>query len=239
MQLFYHAQISASTASFSFEKEESQHIVKVLRKKEGDLLHITNGKGMRFEGQISLASAKRCEVLITNFTEIKKHPYHLHLVVAPTKMNERYEWFLEKAVEIGVDEITPIICQNSERKTIKNERFEKIILSAMKQSLQYHLPILHPTISSSDFFEQMKNEKGSKFIAHCQENEKKALASEIQSIPERLTILIGPEGDFSAFEIQKALSENFTPISLGNNRLRTETAAIVACHTVSVMSSLT
>ena len=166
-------------------------------------------------------------------------PYYLHLVVAPTKMNERYEWFLEKATEIGVDEITPIICEHSERTTIKVERFEKLLLSAMKQSLQCYLPKLNAPIASAQFFKTMQTDSSAKYIAHCQENEKRLLSRALKSFPERITVLIGPEGDFSTNEINTALQQAFVPISLGDTRLRTETAAIVACHTVAVINELT
>ena len=209
-----------------------------MRKKQGDTLHITNGKGFLFEGQLSFASPKQCEVSILKCQQQIHRPYHLHLVVAPTKMNERYEWFLEKATEIGIDEITPIICQHSERTSLKLERFEKIILSAMKQSLQCYLPTLNPPITSATFFKQMMTDTSDKYIAHCQENEKILLSHALTPLSERITILIGPEGDFSDEEINTAIAQGFRPISLGETRLRTETAAIVACHTVLTVNEL-
>jgi 16S rRNA (uracil1498-N3)-methyltransferase len=151
------------------------------------------------------------------------------LAVAPTKMNERYEWFLEKATEIGIQEITPIICEHSERKVIKTDRFQKILESAMKQSLHYYLPKLNEPIAYKDFIKKEFN--GQKFIAHCEETDKKSLKNELE-VCEDVTILIGPEGDFSIKEIQLAIESSFIPVSLGNTRLRTETAAIVACHSV-------
>lgn len=238
MQLFYHPNIDKNTSNCLFDKEESQHIAKVLRKKQGDTLHITNGKGFLFEGQLRFASPKQCEVSILKCQEQIHRPYHLHLVVAPTKMNERYEWFLEKATEIGVDEITPIICQHSERTSLKLERFEKIILSAMKQSLQCYLPTLNPPITSAVFFKQMMTDTSDKYIAHCQENEKILLSHALTPLSERITILIGPEGDFSDEEINTAIAQGFRPTSLGDTRLRTETAAIVACHTVLTVNEL-
>ncbi len=240
MQLFYHESIDTSSVNCFFNKEESQHIAKVLRKKEGDILYLTNGKGLLFEGKLIFASPKQCEVAILKCIKKAHRPYYLHLVVAPTKMNERYEWFLEKATEIGVDEITPIICEHSERTTLKTERFQKIILSAMKQSLQYYLPKLNEPISSKIFFEQEADslKSSSKFIAHCQEDNKVLLSHALNIPSEHITILIGPEGDFSDKEITTALQQNFQPISLGENRLRTETAAVVACHTVAIISEL-
>ena len=229
MQLFYNPEIQANSNAFSFDKEESKHIVKVLRKKEGDILHVTNGLGELFSTEIILASEKKCTVQITTTEKFPKHDFYLHLVVAPTKMNERYEWFLEKATEIGIDEITPIICEHSERKAIKTERFEKIVQSAMKQSNQFHLPKLNEAISFKDFINQ--THEGQLFIAHCEETEKRLLKEAITS-KQHYTILIGPEGDFSEKEIKLALDKQFVPVSLGNTRLRTETAAVVACHSV-------
>ncbi len=229
MQLFYFKDISEIDSSFSFDKEESKHIIKVLRKKEGDILFVTNGLGVLFKTEISLASDSKCTVKIFSFEKQEKSKYHLHLVVAPTKMNERFEWFLEKATEIGVHEITPMICDHSERKVIKSERFDKILLSAMKQSNQYFLPKFNDSISFNNFVK--REVKGQKFIAHCEELKKKSFKNSVVANQD-VTILIGPEGDFSVKEIQLALENKFIPVTLGNTRLRTETAAIVACHSV-------
>lgn len=229
MQLFYNPTINASITSFVFDKEESKHIIKVLRKKENDILHVTNGLGFLFETKISIASDSKCTVEIISFEQQEKSKFHLHLAVAPTKMNERYEWFLEKATEIGIQEITPIICEHSERKIVKTERFLKIIESAMKQSLHYFLPKLNEPITFKEFIK--KEQKGQKFIAHCEETGKKSLKNEL-NLGADCTILIGPEGDFSVKEIQLALDNQYIPVSLGSTRLRTETAAIVACHSI-------
>lgn len=234
MQLFYNEFVEENSTEIIFDKEESKHIVKVLRKHLGDILYITNGKGVLFEAKIISDNEKKCVVTICNSEVKPKKRYYLHLVVAPTKMNERYEWFLEKATEIGVDEITPIICEHSERTSVKTDRFDRIILSAMKQSLQTYKPILNPPISFSDFLKKEWN--FSKFIAHCQETDKKEFATELQKkSTEKNLILIGPEGDFSSSEIEKALQKGFKPVLLGKTRLRTETAAVVACHTISVV----
>lgn len=233
MQLFYFKDINEQSSSFSFDKEESKHISKVLRKKEGDILFVTNGLGFLFKTEIAIASDSKCTVTIVSFEKQEQSKLHLHLAVAPTKMNDRYEWFLEKATEIGVQEITPIICDHSERKVIKTERFDKILLSAMKQSNQYFLPILNEPIAFKEFVKKQFN--GQKFIAHCEETDKKTLKS-VLKLSEDCTILIGPEGDFSVKEIEIALEKQFIPISLGNTRLRTETAAVVACHTVVLMN---
>jgi 16S rRNA (uracil1498-N3)-methyltransferase len=229
MQLFYNSTLEPNDTSFIFDKEESKHIIKVLRKKEGDILFITNGLGFLFKAEISVASDSKCTVKIIHSQQQKAPSFQLHLAVAPTKMNERYEWFLEKATEIGIQQITPIICDHSERKVVKTERFLKILESAMKQSLHYYLPILNEPITFKDFVK--KEQTGQKMIAHCEESDRKSLKNELKPNT-NCTILIGPEGDFSVKEIQLALDNNYIPVSLGNTRLRTETAAIVACHSV-------
>ena len=233
MQLFYNPEITEDTTLFSFSKEESKHIVKVLRKAANDTLQITNGKGWLFTAQINVADIKNCAVTIVA-KELKiKRDYNLHLAVAPTKMNDRYEWFLEKATEIGINSITPIICDHSERKIIKSERFDKILQSAMKQSLNSYLPKLNKAIAFKNFITQ--DFKGDLFIAHCEDTDKKSLKSQLK--PKRdITILIGPEGDFSVKEIEMAIENNFIPVTLGETRLRTETAAIVACHSVAFVN---
>mgnify|MGYP000088384090 CR=1 FL=1 len=234
MQLFYSPNINSNEEQFTFSKEESKHIIRVLRKQEGDVLAITDGNGHLFHVEVTLADAKNCIVKINSKETIQQHNYKLHIAIAPTKMNDRMEWFLEKATEIGIDEITPIFCDNSERKVIKKERFEKIIQSAMKQSLQMQLPKLNDALSFKEFINTSHN--GQLFIAHCEEQNKKVLRSELKP-NEQYTILIGPEGDFSTKEIETALTKKFTPVSLGNTRLRTETAGIVACHTVALINN--
>jgi 16S rRNA (uracil1498-N3)-methyltransferase len=229
MQLFYKPNINESTETFSFDKEESKHIIKVLRKKDTDILFVTNGLGLLFKTEITLASDSKCTVQILSFEKTLTPKHKLHLAVAPTKMNDRYEWFLEKATEIGIHEITPVFCDRSERKVINPERFEKIILSAMKQCNQMYLPKLNPAISLKEFLK--KEDTGTLLIAHCEETNKKSLKSILQPNTD-YTILIGPEGDFSNKEIELALDKNYIPVSLGETRLRTETAAIVACHSV-------
>lgn len=241
MQLFYNSKISLETKQITFDKIESKHIVHVLRKTEGDILKITNGKGFLFDAEISFVNGKKCNAIIIN-SEKKTKPwnYYLHIAIAPTKNNDRIEWFLEKATEIGIDEITPIICSNSERRVVKLERFEKIIQSAMKQSLKFTLPKLNAPVKLNEFIK--KKFEGKICIAHCEhfykssrQGEKNTLKSIINP-SEKSTILIGPEGDFSSVEIQKALTNKFIPISLGESRLRTETAALVAVNIVSFIN---
>lgn len=234
MQLFYNFEITENTSQFSFNKEESRHLVKVLRKTINDKVHITNGKGWLFTAQIIVPNIGKCTVEIISKSFQKKHPYNLHLAVAPTKMNDRYEWFLEKATEIGIDTITPIICDNSERKLIKPDRFERILQAGMKQSLQCYLPKLNEAILFKDFLAQKL--EGDLFIAHCEETNKKTLKSVLINTND-ITILIGPEGDFSVKEIEEALKNNFIPVTLGKTRLRTETAAVVACHSVAFLNN--
>jgi 16S rRNA (uracil1498-N3)-methyltransferase len=213
MQLFYNKDISSNDSQFTFDKTESRHIVKVLRKKDDDILHITNGKNELFTVKIILANDKRCLVKIIN-SEAKSKPwnYHLHVAIAPTKNNDRLEWFLEKVTEIGIDEITPIICSNSERTVLKTDRLEKIIQSAMKQSLKFVLPKLNEPVKFSEFINQ--DFEGGLFIAHCEEQDKKSFSKEIKP-NQNITVLIGPEGDFNPNEIAKAIAEKFVPVTLG------------------------
>ena len=168
MQLFYNPTIDETTKTVIFDKLESRHIVKVLRKNQGDVLQITNGVGFLFDAKITIASDKKCVAeIIKSEAKPKQWNYELHVAIAPTKNNDRFEWFLEKATEIGIDEITPIICQNSERKVVKLDRFEKIIQAAMKQSLKFTLPKLNEPVKFTDFLEQKF--EGKICIAHCED----------------------------------------------------------------------
>ncbi|MEX1382268.1 16S rRNA (uracil(1498)-N(3))-methyltransferase [Lutibacter sp.] len=234
MQLFYNSEITDQSKQFTFDKTESRHIVRVLRKKEGDTILITNGLGDLFTSEIEIANDKRCLVKILESKSHKKPwNYYLHIAIAPTKLNDRFEWFLEKATEIGVDEITPIICDHSERKILKLDRMEKIVNSAAKQSLKFHFPKLNEPITFNQFINSEFN--GHLFIAHCESTSKKSLKSALKPAT-KTTILIGPEGDFSTKEIQQSLEHNFIPVSLGESRLRTETAGIVAVHSVNFIN---
>lgn len=233
MQLFFTPEINENSKTFSFNKDESRHIVKVLRKTKGDLLNITNGKGWLFEAEILQPDQKQCIVSIISKTKQDPRSYQVHLAVAPTKMNDRFEWFLEKATEIGIDKITPLLCEHSERRVIKKERYEKVVQAATKQSLHYYMPELHDLVSFDDFIKS--DFQGEKYIAHCEETEKRSLKTELKP-DTNVCILIGPEGDFSSREIEEALKHGFKPITLGDTRLRTETAAIVACHAVAFIN---
>jgi len=234
MQLFFDSHIKNTDKQFTFDKIESKHIVRVLRKKEGDVLFITNGKGWLFSSSISNANDKKCTVVIQNAQKIENPlHYNLHIAIAPTKNNQRFEWFLEKATEIGITEITPLICEHSERKVIKKERLEKVLIAAMKQSKRFYLPKFNEAISFKQFMNNEHN--GQKFIAHCEETGKQSLKNQLKEQIDVL-ILIGPEGDFSLSEIALALDKKFKPVSLGKSRLRTETAGIVATHSVAFVN---
>lgn len=234
MQLFYHPQCDTTTEEVRFSKEESRHITKVLRKRVGDHITLTNGTGWIFTLEITSDHPKECAGQVIETQEQAPMGYELHLAVAPTKNNDRFEWFLEKATEIGITSITPILCDHSERKVIKAERFEKILQTAMKQSLRAYLPKLQPMTSFSDFIQQ-SHAHSKRMIAHCEEVEKSSLKQALQPGNNGL-ILIGPEGDFSESEITQAAKAGFTPITLGDSRLRTETAALVACQNVAFIN---
>ncbi|MBW2937896.1 16S rRNA (uracil(1498)-N(3))-methyltransferase [Aureisphaera sp. CAU 1614] len=231
MNLFYQGNLSETSQNIIFDKDESRHIFKVLRHKLGDTLHITNGLGILFTAELVEVSQKQCLAVVNEAVKKAPLPYYLHIAVAPTKNNDRFEWFLEKATEIGISEITPILCDHSERKVIKVDRFERIIESAMKQSLKMYKPKLNELTSFSGFIKLQSNFNGIKCIAHCEDSEKELLKNLVQPKSNNI-ILIGPEGDFSYTEIALAQKNDFSPISLGESRLRTETAAISACHTV-------
>ncbi|GEQ86311.1 ribosomal RNA small subunit methyltransferase E [Patiriisocius marinistellae] len=232
MQLFYNSTLTPSSSQIIFEKDESRHIIKVLRKQVGDILDLTDGYGNFYKATLESSNPKQCIAHIKGVEAQPKPEYNLHLAVAPTKLNDRYEWFLEKATEIGITQITPIICDHSERKVIKPERYEKIIQSAAKQSLKAYFPILNDAVSFKEFICTASEIETHRYIAHCEDAKKQSLKS-VLKFQKDITILIGPEGDFSTSEIEFALKNNFDAIHLGKNRLRTETAAIVACHSVS------
>jgi len=231
MQIFYTPELTGD--NFTLNETESKHAIRVLRLNTGDIIQLVDGKGGYYTARITEPNPKRCQIeVITKEENFGKRKSYLHIAVAPTKNIDRFEWFLEKATEIGIDEITPLICEHSERKVIKDDRLEKVIVSAMKQSIKAYLPKLNPLTLFDELIGQPF--KGNKFIAHCYEQNKKQLKEEITPNSSNL-ILIGPEGDFSEHEVDQALRNNFIPISLGNSRLRTETAAIVACHTSNLL----
>ncbi len=232
MTLFY---VPNLTSGLVLPEEESLHAVKVLRLQTGDEIIVVDGVGGYHKARITLPHHKRCGFeIIETIEEFGKRDYKLHIAIAPTKNIERLEWFIEKATEIGIDEITPIICRFSERKVVKEERLEKIIVSAAKQSVKAYFPELNPLATFDEFINNHKAEVC--YIAHCYEQDKKQLCHELVGQKDIL-ILIGPEGDFSKEEVEKAIKKGFTPVSLGDSRLRTETAGVVACSTVAVMNA--
>ena len=216
-------------------EEEAGHCVRVLRLNIGDEILLTDGNGYFYKAAISAATGKRCQVRIIE--KIYQEPLwkgHLHIAMAPTKMMDRIEWFAEKATEIGMDELTFLNCRYSERKVIKTERIEKIVVSAVKQSLKARKPVINELTDFEKFLQT--DFKGDKFIAHCNEGEKILLKDAITPGNDAL-VLIGPEGDFSKEEVEKAIERGFKPISLGKSRLRTETAALVAVHTMNLLNA--
>ncbi len=227
MNLFYAPDLSFESKNYTFDKDESRHIAKSLRKKTGDTLYLTNGFGDWFEAEIITADPKHTQIKILSVTKKAQRPYRIHVAMAPTKSNERFEWFLEKAVEIGIDEITPLLTRYSERKKINLARYDKILVSAMKQSLQAYKPQLNELTRFDRFLEQ-NFDHTQKFIAYCQADD--VLSESIKSQP-NILILIGPEGGFSEEEIQKARDKGFKTVRISPNRLRTETAGLVSLMT--------
>ncbi|MDF1672401.1 MAG: 16S rRNA (uracil(1498)-N(3))-methyltransferase [Vicingaceae bacterium] len=226
MKLFYTPNIT-DNKSYVLNETESKHAIKVLRLTINDIITLVDGKGCFYEAKIVSDHHKKCEVeIVKTIFEQKKNP-SLHIAIAPTKNNDRLEWLIEKATEIGISEITPIICDNSERKVLKTDRLEKRAIAAMKQSLKATLPQINAPCKYSDIIS--KEFSREKYIAHCySENQthfKKCYESGKDAI-----VLIGPEGDFSKNEVELALKNNFKPISLGESRLRTETAGLYICN---------
>ena len=231
MHVFYAPDIAVNP---ELPEEEAGHCLRVLRLTVGDEIMLTDGKGCFYRAAISAATGKRCQVKVNEV--IPQEPFwkgHLHLAMAPTKNMDRTEWFAEKATEIGFDELTFLNCRFSERKVIKTERIAKILVSAIKQSLKARLPKLNEMTDFNKFITQPFS--GQKFIAHCYEGEK-PLLKDILHPGEDALVLIGPEGDFSEEEVKNAIKNGFIPISLGRSRLRTETAALVACHILNLQN---
>ena len=232
MHLFYTPDIATT---LELPQDEAAHAIRVLRLAEGDEVMLTDGKGSFYRAEIDMISGKRCYVrIVETTTPAPLWQGHLHLAMAPTKNMDRIEWFAEKATEIGFDELTFLDCRFSERRVVKTERVEKILVSAMKQSLKPTLPVLHGMTPFNKFVAQPF--KGQKFIAHCYEGDKVPLMQALQPGEDAL-VLIGPEGDFSPEEVQLAIQYGFRPITLGKSRLRTETAALVAVHLMNLTHS--
>ncbi|MDD4820631.1 MAG: 16S rRNA (uracil(1498)-N(3))-methyltransferase [Flavobacteriales bacterium] len=235
MQLFYAPDLTENDSVFSLPKDESHHAVKVLRMNMGEDIFVTNGKGIIIGGTLQNQSASSAMVSVNEYLpDTQKRNYRIHLAVAPTKINDRMEWFLEKATEIGVDEITPLICGRSERKVFNAERGEKIVVSAAKQSLKSVFPILNPAVDFKTFVKN--NHCKNTFIAHCMADMERLLLKDAVVGKDDICILIGPEGDFSPAEVEMSLKNGYTPISLGDSRLRTETAALFSVALVNVLN---
>lgn len=231
MQIFYAPNIDSIS---ELPEEEAAHAIRVLRLTEGKEILVTDGKGYFYKAIIRRAHQKHCEInIVESFQQMPLWPSDIHIAIAPTKNMDRMEWFVEKATEIGINAITCLLCRFSERKEIKTSRLEKIMVSAMKQSQKANLPKLSGMTPFSSFISQPFD--GQKFIAHCEDTHKSLLKEKYRP-RENSIILIGPEGDFSPEEIELALQHGFKPISLGNSRLRTETAALVACHTIQLLN---
>lgn len=234
MHLFYTPDIDPSHPQYFLSEEESKHAIRVLRLEVGSPVQLIDGRGGLYNAVIHDAHPKRTILNITSVTTgFDKRNHYLHIAVAPTKNIERLEWFLEKATEIGIDEVSLIITQRSERKEAKVDRLNKIITAAIKQSLKAYHPVLNEPVTLNQLLD--KPFDGQKFIAHCEPGDKHALKSEL-SLQGRYLILIGPEGDFSPAEIDKALQNGFKAITLGTSRLRTETAALEACFEVNFLN---
>jgi len=201
-------------------KTESQHCIRVLRHKPGDKILVTNGDGLLLEATILTADPGKCSFHVVRQLESpKQHPYYLHIAIAPTKNTDRLEWFVEKSVEIGINEISFVSCRFSERRAVNIERMLKIAESAMKQSLKTRLPVINGIVPFTDFIS--KRSIGLKCIAHCMGDKKVHLTESLNSGHNHITVIIGPEGDFSVEEVEAAIKQNYYPVSLGENRLRT------------------
>lgn len=232
MHIFYTPEITGKT--YTLDETESKHCVRVLRLEKGDEITLVDGRGGFFTAEIADPDPKRCTVtVIKSELNFGIRNFQVQVAIAPTKNIERIEWFLEKATEIGINRVTPLLCRHSERKEIKHERLEKVMVSAMKQSLKAYLPQLDELTKFNDLIRQPF--EGQKFIAHCEEQHRDLLKNAVKSGGNYL-ILIGPEGDFSPEEIELAIAAGFVPVSLGDSRLRTETAGVVACHTFNLLN---
>lgn len=219
---------------FNLDPEESRHCVKVLRKNAGDSIYVTDGLGSFYDARITRADPRECVFAIEKKTEEAPRQFFIHIAISPTKNTERLEWFVEKAVELGVDQITPLVCRHTERSFIKKERLEKVAISALKQSLKARLPKIDELASFTDLISSVKEtEKYIAFVDASNPHHLKDLAPR----DHRYVVLIGPEGDFSKEELELAFGLGFKKVSLGTSRLRTETAGLAACHILNLVNS--
>ncbi len=233
MQLFYTSDISGN--NYILNEQESRHCIRVLRLTKGDIVYLTDGVGNLYKAEISKDDQKACGLkIVEKFENFEKRNFYLHIAIAPTKNTDRFEWFLEKATEIGIDEVTPLLCERSEKKQVKLERLERIVIASLKQSIKAFKPRINNITSFSELIAREKKEKVF-CIAHCNDGEKNFI-NEVYLKNQSCLILIGPEGDFSPEEVALASMNGFKQISLGTARLRTETAGIVACHTINFIN---
>ena len=232
MNLFYQPQIVHGL--LHLDPDESRHAVKVLRKKQGDQLFLTDGKGIFYEATITSPDARKCAFDINKTIAEQIRNFVIHVAISPTKNADRIEWFVEKTVEFGIDEITLLECDHTERQHVKLERLEKMAISAMKQSLKATLPVIHPLTSFSQFTSSCQASE--KYIAHV-DNENKSLLKDLVTRGNSYVVMIGPEGDFSLDEVTLAEAQGFKKVSLGPSRLRTETAGIAACHILNLANT--
>lgn len=233
MHIFYTPDITQNT--YTLNEEESKHCVRVLRLTIGSIVNLVDGKGGFYTAEITADNPKKVSLSVLKVeTEFHKRNHYLHVAVAPTKNIDRMEWFLEKATELGIDEVTPIITDRSERRVVKEDRLNKVITAAIKQSIKAYHPKLNDAIAFDDFLKQPFD--GDKLIAHCIDNGGKRFISELVSPHQKYLILIGPEGDFTPDEVNLALNKGFKALTLGDNRLRTETAALSVCFEINYLN---
>lgn len=229
MQIFYAPDIDGET--YTLDEKESKHVIRVLRMARGEDVMLIDGKGNLYEGIISNPDQNKCTIDIAGKIEnFEKRSYRLHIAISPLKNPERFEWFIEKSVELGIDEITPLICRHTEKPGIKSERINNIIISAMKQSLKATRTVLNEPVSFRDFI--CSDPAGIRMIAHCDAAKERRMVSDVYSKNDNAIILIGPEGDFTMEEIDEAVNRGYLQIHLGQSRLRTETAGVAACHSI-------
>jgi 16S rRNA (uracil1498-N3)-methyltransferase len=229
MEIFYAPDINGNT--YILDEKESRHLIRVLRMTKGQDVRLIDGKGNLFTGIITDPDQKHCTIELKEvIRDFEKRNYRLHIAISPLKNPERFEWFIEKSVEIGIDEITPLICRNTEKPGIKVERINNLIISAMKQSLKASRPILNEPCNFNEFVSLHSD--GLRIIAHCEKSQKRLGIAEVYQKNNDAIMLIGPEGDFSSDEINFAVAHDYQPVHLGPSRLRTETAGIAACHSI-------
>lgn len=234
MHLFYQPKIKEDV--HYLDEEESRHCIKALRLKVGEEMIVLDGLGGRYTTTVTVANHKKCEFGIVQAEQAAPIDYNIHIAIAPTKNMDRIEWFVEKAVEIGIQEISFFFSENSERKHFKTDRVIKKAISAMKQSLKTHLPAINAPIKLNELFKQLPADNTQRFIAYVDQGNPDLLFKSVQP-KEKYFVLIGPEGDFSTRELSTAIDNKFKKVSLGESRLRTETAGVAACHILNLINA--